>query len=345
MPITHIQITFKTIFIAPAFLFNFIINANALALEDMPGSADHPQFNRVTGTTIVAHYQSDYAEHEFLTETATNRKDLKTTFKEGKLTRIVYSLPAEQTALFVFRNYKETFNALGEVTEIYTCKRKQCPRDIGKGFIWNKDKRIPSHIKTVDKMYQITPYNSDPFYWYSEIQSDTAKYNVSFFSATLNVENGSIKKEGFQKGRTFAHLSIVESSDFKSDIAVVEASEIQQSISEKGHVALYGLFFDTGKDTLTTESKPALAEIAKAMKADNALKVYVVGHTDNVGSLESNQQLSERRAASIVNSLMQNFSIDQSRLVPIGVGLAAPVSTNDTEEGRALNRRVELVKR
>ncbi len=340
--------TFNKFLAALTVFTGIAISSLSFALEDMPGSADHPKLNRVAGTTIVAYFKSDYAEHEFITERdEKNRsiKSIKTVDKEGKLTRLVYSLPAEQTALFTLRNFQEVFNKLGEVKEIYSCKKKTCAKDLGNAFIWSKDKRIPSNVKTVDKMYQISVYHRDPLYWYGEIQSDTASYNISFFSANLNTESGNIKKEGFSKGRTFVHLSIIENTDFKSDIAVVEASEIQQSIAEKGHIALYGLFFDTGKDQLTTESKPALTEIAKALKADNALKVYVVGHTDSVGSLASNQQLSERRAKSIINSLSNNFGIDQSRMTPIGVGLAAPVSTNDTEEGRALNRRVELVKR
>ncbi len=340
-----IHMMFNKFFALLTLLISITFSANSFALEDMPGSADHPKLNRVAGTTIVAHFQSDYAEHEFITEGSKRLKEIKTEYKEGKLTRLVYSIPAEQTALFTFRNYQETFAKLGTVKEVYTCKKTQCPSGIGNAFVWSKDKRIPTNIKTVNKMYQIKPYNRDPFYWYGEIQADNAKYDVAFFSAAVNVKDGNIAKEGFEKGRTFIHLDIIEKSEFKSDITIVEASKIQQSITDKGHVALYGLFFDTGKDQLTAESKPALTEIAKALKADNALKVYVVGHTDNVGSLTTNQQLSERRAASIIKSLSSDFDIDQSRMTPIGVGLAAPVSTNDTEEGRALNRRVELVKR
>ena len=343
-----IHMIFNKFFALLTLLISIIFSTDSYAREDMSGSADHPKLNRVAGTTIVAYLQSDYAEHEFMTgrdEKSRSIKQIDTVYKEGKLTRLVYSIPAEQTALFAQRNFQEVFNKLGKVQEIYSCKRKECPTSLGASFIWDKDKRIPSSVKTLDRMYQISSYNRDPLYWYGEIKSDTASYNISFFSASLNLATGDIKKEGFDKGRTFVHLSIIEKSDFKSDIAVVEANEIQQSISEKGHVALYGLFFDTGKDQLTTESKPALTEIAKALKTDSALKVYVVGHTDNVGSLASNQQLSERRAASIINNLSKDFDIDQSRMTPIGVGLAAPVSTNDTEEGRALNRRVELVKR
>lgn len=329
------------------FTFLLIVSGNAYPVEDMSGSADHPKLNRIGGTKIVAYTQTDYGEHEFLT--AYEERKPITSFKEGKVTRLVYALQEGQTGLFALRNYQEAFAALGDVKELYTCKDQACPRGIGNIFVWGKNKRFKSSIEALGQMYRTTSYNKNPRYWSGEIQSDTANYTVSFYSASTafrsELDKKRAKEEGLHIGQTFVHLNIVEKSTFKSELVVVEASEIQKSISEKGHIALYGLFFDTGKDQLKTESKPALVEIAKALKADNNLKVYVVGHTDNVGSLQTNQQLSERRAASIVSSLTTEFGIKASHLIPIGVGLAAPVTTNDTEEGRSLNRRVELVKR
>ena len=80
------------------------------------------------------------------------------------------------------------------------------------------------------------------------------------------------------------------------------------------------------------------------MNADPSLRVYVVGHTDDVGALEYNKDLSVRRAQTVVATLVER-GIDNQRLTPIGVGPAAPVGSNESDDGRALNRRVELVKR
>lgn len=341
------SITKKVILFGFSILIGLAIKANALEIDDMAGSADHPKLNRVAGTKIVAYDKSDYAGHEFLI--GHEKKNFVTSIKEGKLTRLVYALKEGQTGLFALRNYQETVAKLGNVKERYSCRERECPNGIGNKFIWGKDKRLNSNIKTINKMYSIQSYHKGSRYWLAEVESDTASYTVSVYSASAahkseNDKNTSLK-EGLSVGQTFLHIDIIESSSFKSDLEVVEASKIQQSISEKGHIALYGLLFDTGKDRLKEESKPALTEIAKALTTDKNLNVYVVGHTDNVGSLPSNQQLSERRAASIVNSLVNEFGIAPSRLIPIGVGLAAPISTNDTEEGRSLNRRVELVKR
>ena len=117
-----------------------------------------------------------------------------------------------------------------------------------------------------------------------------------------------------------------------------------KDISSTGHVALYGIYFDTDKADLKPESQPALEEIAKLLKQDPSLKLYVVGHTDNVGAYDYNIGLSERRAAAVVKELTAKHGIAAARLKPAGVGMLSPVAPNDSEEGRAKNRRVELVK-
>jgi len=125
---------------------------------------------------------------------------------------------------------------------------------------------------------------------------------------------------------------------------VADASSMAKSIKETGKVAVYGIYFDTGKSVLKTESKPALDEISKLLKADPKLKLYVVGHTDNTGVFESNIQLSTERSIAVMHALITQYSVNADRLRSFGDGPTCPVATNETEEGKALNRRVELVK-
>lgn len=110
-----------------------------------------------------------------------------------------------------------------------------------------------------------------------------------------------------------------------------------------GHAAVYGIYFDTGKPNVKPESALAISEIIKLLNADPCLKIHVVGHTDNVGGMESNIKLSQSRAESVVQALRNN-GISPARLKSFGCGQFAPVMSNDNEEGRAKNRRVELVK-
>jgi outer membrane protein OmpA-like peptidoglycan-associated protein len=117
-----------------------------------------------------------------------------------------------------------------------------------------------------------------------------------------------------------------------------------KGIASDGHVALYGILFDTDKTDIKPESAATIAEIAKFLKQGAGVKLYVVGHTDNVGLYDYNMGLSQRRAAAVVTELTTKHGIPAARLKPAGSGPLAPVAPNETEEGRAKNRRVELVK-
>ncbi len=123
------------------------------------------------------------------------------------------------------------------------------------------------------------------------------------------------------------------------------AAAMASDITAAGHVAVYGIYFDTDRAEIKPESASALTEIAKLLNANAALTVLIVGHTDSVGTLEHNMQLSQARAGSVVTALVANHGIAASRLKAMGVGPAAPVASNRTEDGRAKNRRVDLVER
>ena len=137
-------------------------------------------------------------------------------------------------------------------------------------------------------------------------------------------------------------IKVVEKQLMKQDV-VANADVLASSIKETGRVAVYGIYFDTNKADLKSESDPALAEIVKMLKADANLKVYVVGHTDNVGQFAHNVKLSQDRASAVVAALVSMHGIAATRLTPFGSGPTAPVASNSNEEGRAKNRRVELV--
>ena len=138
-------------------------------------------------------------------------------------------------------------------------------------------------------------------------------------------------------------LTIVERKAMDQDI-VANAAVFSNDIRNTGHAAVYGILFETGKSALKPESDLAITEVAKLLKGDAGLKVYVVGHTDNAGVLESNMKLSQDRAAAVVQALVAKHGIAAARLKPFGAGPYAPVASNDSEEGKAKNRRGELVK-
>ena len=146
--------------------------------------------------------------------------------------------------------------------------------------------------------------------------------------------------EAFNDGRNY-QVIVVETGTMKQD-GLADAAALSASIAATGKAAVYGIYFDTGKSVVKPESNAFLEEITKLLKQDGNLTVYVVGHTDNVGALDYNLKLSTDRADAVVKALIGR-GIVASRLQSKGVGPYCPVASNHTEEGKAKNRRVELV--
>ncbi len=136
---------------------------------------------------------------------------------------------------------------------------------------------------------------------------------------------------------------IVQKEGMAQDI-VANAEAFANDINATGHAAVYGIYFDSGKSLIKPESAQAIAEIAKLLKSQPALKVFVVGHTDNQGGVDSNITLSQARAEAVLKALVNEQGVAAARLRFYGCGQFSPVASNDSEEGRAKNRRVELVK-
>ncbi len=134
-------------------------------------------------------------------------------------------------------------------------------------------------------------------------------------------------------------LNILEMDAMKQE---VDATEMFEEINKSGFVALY-INFETGKSAIKTESQPIIDQIYEMLKQNPDLKISIEGHTDNVGTTQSNQTLSDARAKSVMNALISK-GIIASRLKSKGWGMTKPVADNSTEEGKAKNRRVEIVK-
>lgn len=142
----------------------------------------------------------------------------------------------------------------------------------------------------------------------------------------------------------WAELVVIEMKPMDAGLVTVNAATLANDLGRTGHASVYGIYFDTGKADVKPESDGTLKEIAKLLQQQAQLKLYVVGHTDNVGNFASNQDLSQRRAEAVAQLLSTKYGVPAARLKSVGDGPSAPVASNDSEEGRAKNRRVELVK-
>jgi OOP family OmpA-OmpF porin len=297
---------------------------------DVKGSADHALLPRYEGSEIVKYETQAFTEYRLLTAPAKNygglTKNLDATMKlEGKLTRITYRAPAQRSALEVFRNYEQAFRS-ANFAPVFTCAREECG---GRNF---------NHAASPRSYYSgFGEYHAEQRYLAGKLSRADGDVYASLY-VVMNKAGG-----GPDKDRAMIQLDVVELKPMEQRMVVVDASAMHRDLAAGGRVAVYGILFDFDKDAMRPDSKAQLDEIAKLLKGNASLKVLIVGHTDAKGGFDYNRDLSQRRARSIVEALARDHGIERARLTPLGVGMAAPVATNRTDQGRALNRRVEIV--
>jgi len=150
-------------------------------------------------------------------------------------------------------------------------------------------------------------------------------------------------KDRLQTNQTVALVIVIAPKTMDNNMAFLNAEALSAALKDDGKVALSGIYFDLDKDTLRPDSTPALQEVGKLLKNNPGLKVHVVGHTDNQGTVEHNLDLSLRRAQAVAAELQKSYGTDASRIDSFGCGPYSPASSNQNEDGKAKNRRVELV--
>jgi len=138
-------------------------------------------------------------------------------------------------------------------------------------------------------------------------------------------------------------LQILQKAALKQTITLLKSDQIQKDLKDKGKAVLH-INFDTDKATLKADGKEAVSEIVKALMADKTMKIAINGYTDNTGDAAHNLELSKQRAKTVKTEL-EKSGIDSKRLVSEGFGQSNPIAENNSEEGKAQNRRVELVKK
>jgi OOP family OmpA-OmpF porin len=137
-------------------------------------------------------------------------------------------------------------------------------------------------------------------------------------------------------------VTVLEKQAMQSSLGFLDAAAMKKALDEKGRVALY-INFDLDKASLRPDAQPIIEEINKLLASDGSLKLSIEGHTDSSGKADHNRELATARARSVLGALV-GLGVDASRLSSKGFGPDKPIADNATDEGRAKNRRVELVK-
>jgi OOP family OmpA-OmpF porin len=317
--------------------------ATAAAQPEAAGAKDFPLIKRYEGSRLIGYDSRAFDTFKLLLGKLKINDKGQTEVDaakevEGRHTRLLYLAPLGRSSLEVFRNYETDLAAKG-FNVLWKCSGEdECEPTYGTGLsrvLYPPTKTLQSN--ELAKFAFNVPV--EPHYLAATLSRPEGDVAVSLYVAT---ESGAAFPD--TKDRVAVLLDVVEAKPMETKMVTVDAATMAKDISATGKVAIYGLYFDTDKAELKPESTPSLDEIGKLLKGQPNLKVYIVGHTDNVGGFDYNTNLSQRRAKSVVDRLIQNYGILADRLKPVGAGLIAPIASNDDEAGRAKNRRVEIVK-
>lgn len=302
---------------------------------DRAGGKDHPMITRYQGSMLYMYGESSASTTQILRDE--KGKPVMRPL-EGRISNRLYWGPKGASPLEVFRNYQHALTAAGFET-LFACEAQQC-------LTLNVQPMLSDLPRTADwidgdAMVDST-FNSgnQPGFHYI-----SARKTVPGGVVHVQIALAGGSEDPPVSGRVRQMVQIVEPAKIELGKVTVDAKTIQEGLQRDGKIALYGVLFDTNKAVLRPESAPQLAEMAQVLKADPALEAFVVGHTDNEGDFGANMGLSQKRAAAVVAELSGRYGIPAARLTAQGVANLAPVATNSSAEGRASNRRVELVVR
>lgn len=330
----------KTAYLIAALAFAAGAHAQMPKADTVKGAKDHPLLSRFAGSMLVGYNSKTFDAVELVAgKVGLNAARPEVPFEkmqpvEGRVTRLAYNFAADRSAAEVMRNYQQALAAAGFKT-LFACDRVACGDTFGDLML----QRLDKDLKVEGGGDYWAPFNYgriEPRYL---LASGQRKGGGMAYAAVHVVPPADGKNGG-------VYLEIVEAEAMETGkvSASLSAEEMAKGLAAEGKVALYGIYFDTDKADIKPESKPALAEMAKLLKSDPKLSVYIVGHTDNVGTLARNTELSQKRAEAVAAALAGEHKIDAKRLLARGVASLAPVAANDQETGRAKNRRVELVR-
>ncbi len=267
----------------------------------------HPLIKAFEGSYIENQEVKEFDEQQLVSGKVQQDGTVKTEKIEGKITRIDYRDPDNRSSLERFRNYEDALKK-GGFQIVYSCNKEDCGPEI--------------------QIESIGYYPPD-----------------RYLTALLKRKEGNVWVGVFVSEGPWTKIRVVEEKPMETGMVKITAEMLKKNILSDGHMAVYGIYFDTGKSEIKPESAETLKEITTFIKKNPGLQFYIVGHTDNVGKFSDNIELSRKRAESVVNELIKTYKVSSANLQAEGVGPLTPVATNDTIEGKEQNRRVELVKK
>lgn len=314
---------------------------------DVEGAEQHPLLSNYKNSCIVGYNVTKFDMVTLPISKISSSEDEKKITVEGKVIDLLYGIENSQniTILEVQRNYEQAIKNSG-LKIIYSA--------FGKKGVMQNNYSISKNYESIASPDYLDAFKflKDPDYRLvfnhlgrnanNELAYFVAQGNKNGTDYTLMLYiNYSKGNSSLIENKIFIQAKIIESESMET--GQVSIASIDEKIKNEGKEVFHNILFDFGSANLTKESYAVIKTLSEYLKANPNQNYYIVGHTDNVGSLAANQTLSEKRAKAVLATLNTKYGIPKTQVSAHGVGQLSPLAINTTEEGRALNRRVEIV--
>lgn len=303
--------------------------------QDAAGCKDHPVITRYPGSTLAWCEEQNHVEYAIARGPISGYRQIaEWTEVSGKRTRLYYVIKGTTSLRDIYLNYQNALKGAQATILAQGTQEKSTSPEIGsRTFLGVHLSRNELPTSAGLKLLNGSATSGGTFYIAGSMSAAGVPVHVVVSGAQYSSEEKLVL------------VDIIEELAIATDKIKVNAEWMKQQLELYGKVAINDILFDTDKATVQAASMPVIAEIAKVLGMLPKLNVYIVGHTDMSGALQHNMDLSNARAAEVVRILTSDHGVATSRLEAHGVGPLAPVATNKTEDGKQLNRRVELVAR
>ncbi|WMS87235.1 OmpA family protein [Pleionea litopenaei] len=288
--------------------------------KDIEGAVDHPLISRYLGAALIDYATFGYEEVALPTAPVESKDPEQTLLVKGQAQFYRYSTARGVALVEVVKSYQRAFNS-DEFEVIFQCERGQCGRYI-------------EHYLESDQVFK-------------GVRTEIMRETPLFVARHRSKYGSTLVLVSFYDWSDYVSIyqAVIKESILDDTKVAINSDYIADQIMANGKVALYGIHFEHDSDTITPESQAPLSAIADFLEKNTNLSLYVVGHTDASGTEAYNQALSLKRATAITEKLVKEFGVKRSRLTPKGVGNLVPVASNKQNDGKRLNRRVELVEK
>ena len=294
-------------------------NLFAQRTTDIKGSKDYPLVSRFKGSIIEWYQVRNYDRYFIL-----SLQDHKISNYEvdGKITRIQYSVGKEHSVFEIFKSYEKSLKN-SDFAILTTLNDKNCGVNL-------QEQLYNDEFHGLNKLPRgaLNPGDDEFYYLVAKKNIDNKNIFIVVYTA-------------FERGDLLVTFDAIEAQSM--DKGLVSVKNLEADLSKNGHIAIYDIHFDAGKSDVKPDSDSALKNIAEYLNNHTDKKYIIVGHTDNTGNFEANIKLSKERAVAVINKLVAKYSVKSKQLIAYGDGQTAPIATNSTKEGKAKNRRVEIV--